>query len=118
MQNDSQYPFSKSWFTTWWVSCCLILSNILLYSGNHRPNSNLSSSFTTTNLEQGETSNPSKDKRLFRNFTNDIPIKINDITHCRRGDRTDDPILPEFLQSGNQMNLRECDSNGETYGKY
>ena len=89
----------------------------MLYSGNHRPNSNLSSSFTLTNLEQGETSNPSKDKRLFRNFTNDIPLQINGVTHCGRGDKTDDTILPEFLQSRNQKNLGECDSNGESDGK-
>jgi len=96
----------------------LILSNVLLYLGNHIPNSYLSSPFTTTTFEEGETSNPSKDKRLFRNFTNDIPLQINELTHCGRGDRTDDPIFPEFLQSGNQMNLGECDSNGESDGKY
>jgi len=90
----------------------------LLYSENHIPNSNLSSPCTTTNFEEGETSNPSKDKRLFRNFTNDIPLRVNGVTHCGRGDRTDDLILPEFLQSGNQMNLGECDSNGESDGKY
>ena len=90
----------------------------MLYSENHIPNSNLSSPFTTTNFEEGETSNPSKDKRLFRNFTNDIPLQINGVTHCGRGDWTDDPILLEFLQSGNQMNLGECDSNGKTDGKY
>jgi len=55
---------------------------------------------------------------LFRNFTNDIPLRVNGVTHCGRGDRTDDLILPEFLQSGNQMNLGECDSNGESDGKY
>ena len=89
----------------------------MLYSANQQPNTNLSSTFTTTNMTQAETSNSSKEKTLFRNFTNNIPLEINGMSHCRRGDRTHDHVVPELLQSKNLMSLGE-DSNGESDGNY